>query len=711
MRAVLAAQRISGQNLVNSPFRTVTREPLCAFQVQVARGGDTAAAVRQAANLLSEQYSQGQIQGLLAFLRSQSPELWEPRFGELVLLGDVGAYRNTPPRGTTRVGSGEIAFEYVGWPAEEEAQLRPFVDAFYPVAKQVYGAPAFNITVKVVRDTEIRELLGGIYVVSTHEIHIPPLSGNFPYDSFVLGQMILHAFHDQAFLAYDSWEKGFVRAAAMLCMGQLGADFDPMRDPFYLLPLYDMLNQPPLGGPTFFPSTDYTAMFPWRVGMSAGAWLKVAVEHPDFFRDFNATYYGEWNPGDPTALYGNIPALRQIAASAAPEVEGRPFGEWYEGQWALDTSVTLGTKFFVYQLPRGGTLLLEADYYTTGSGGGESAKGGTVSAEYFDYTHTYSLFAQEGYSIPIPSSGVDAGQGFLAPSFYNIGGSQRVFVELTIGDIARTLYFPYSAAGESGRTNALFGTVVGDNAGPISLELNGNPLASTTASQGVYFASLQPPLPAPGRLTLNYTNSNGQDVSETRNVAYGYYVLQVRNAAQQQLFSHRFSRGGNGAYLFSVPFIPANPSPSATLGIPSDRLLVAEWQPGQEGNRYRLYPQVSQLVPGKGYWLKIFQDLDLNALGTPVPVDVSYRLELQPGWNLIGNPFPLPVSVANLQFQRGGEGPFGFDAAVNLGWLSPALWGFTQATGYEQAQTLEPWRGYWVLVTIEEGVVAFIPPP
>jgi len=705
----LAAQRVVGQNTLNAPFRTITREPLSAFRVSVSDATRSADAIQAAVAELSRQYSQGQIQGLAQFLRSQRPELWEPRFGELVML--VGAQNFEPRRSASRAGGGEITFEYVGWTAADEAQIRNFVDAFYPVAKDIYGAPAFDLTVKIVQDSEIHELLGGIYVVSTHEVHIPPLTGNFPYDSFALAQMILHAFHDAAFLAYDSWEKGFVRAAATLCMMRLGGGFDPMRDPFYLLPLYDLLNQPTLGSPAFFPSTEYTAMFPWRLGMSTAAWLKVAAQYPNFFRDFNSAYYSRWTPDDPATLSGNVPALRQIAGSAAPQVEDKPFGEWYEGQWALDTSVTQGTKLFIYQLPRGSTLLLVVDYYGTDGSAGETPNGGTVVTDYFDYTHTYSLFAQEGYSIAIPSSGADAGQGFLAPTFYNIGGSQRVFVELTIGDIFRTVYFPYSLAGQSGRTNAFFGTIVGDNKGPLSLELNGNLLSQPTAAQGVYFAHVTPPLTDLGTLLARYTNSYGQEVVEKRNVGYGYYVLQVHNAARQQLLTHRFSRGGNGVNLISLPCLPANPSPTATLGIPPDRLLLAEWQPGRQESRYRLYPQVSQLAPGKGYWLKVFQDLDLNVLATPVPADVSYRIELEPGWNLIGNPFPSSVRVADLQFQRARDGPYPFDSAVNLGWISPTIWGFTQATGYAQVDTLGSWSGYWVLVTIEEGVVAFIPPP
>ena len=47
-----AAGRSVGRNLVNTPFRTVTREPLSAFRVQIGDSGRPEAALSRALNRL-----------------------------------------------------------------------------------------------------------------------------------------------------------------------------------------------------------------------------------------------------------------------------------------------------------------------------------------------------------------------------------------------------------------------------------------------------------------------------------------------------------------------------------------------------------------------------------------------------------------------------------------------------------------------------------
>ena len=47
---------------------------------------------------------------------------------------------------------------------------------------------------------------------------------------------------------------------------------------------------------------------------------------------------------------------------------------------------------------------------------------------------------------------------------------------------------------------------------------------------------------------------------------------------------------------------------------------------------------------------------------------------------------------------------------MSLGWISPTTFSLDPDVGYQAADALEPWQAYWFLVTIEEGVVALVPP-
>lgn len=693
--------------LENRPFATVADGPLSAYVVEAKP--DARGAIQRAAADLSAQFSSPGLYHLLEVLGRSRPGLMPPAFTETVLVKGASG-RST----LAQAGGGEITFRYEGWGAADQSRLTDFVNQVYPICKQVYGQPAFTITVAIIQDSGVQDLLGGFYVPTTHEIHLPPITGSFQAAAFALTQLILAAFHDQALLGYDAWEKGFTRAAGTICMRQADPTFDPLYEPFYILPLYDLLNQPALGNSTFYPSSGFIATFPWRVGMSAAAWLKVYTEYPNFFRDFNTEYYRRLDPENIIAVSGNVYELRDIAASAASEVEALPFQEWFEHQFVLDTSITGGDKFFIYSLPQQNSVLLIVNYYSTATLGNEQPKGGTVNLDYYDYTHTYSLFAAEGYRIDIPDTGTDAGQGFLAPTFFNIGidGAQRVFVELKLGNLFRTVYYPYEVSAPGGSQRALFGTVLGDDSGSTLVSLIPGGSDSFNAHKGAFTsAAIAFPISGLAQLAINYTNANGQDITLRRNVGFGYYVVQFPNAGQRQSYSHVFPPG---VQLIGIPFYPANPEPSAFFGIAAGELLLGEYAPGQArlgGRNYKLYPEVARLQPGHAYWLKLPTTLSLGVQGSPTPTNTAFRVELLPGWNTISNPFTSTVPVNALQFESGTEGPIPYDQAVSRGWISANFYIYTPATGVVSTDRMDPWLGVWIRVTITQSVTVLIPPP
>ena len=701
------------RNTRNVAFATVSSGPQSGYVVGVdARAGRAAvdsllaSAGKEIASRLET------LRPVVEFLRQRGGLRSAPGFVETVWIS-AGGRLVGPTSGSARLRQvqNELTFTFTGWDSADQTFLSDRLTQAYPLATALYGAPAFSLTVEVVRDPGISGLLGGVYVPGAHQMRLAPLTGNAQQDEFVAVQLMLHAFRDAVMLHYDAWEKGMVRAAAQLVVKEMDPVFDPLYEPFYLLPLYDLLNQGALGNPVFAPPSEYQAMFPWRVGMAAGVWLKVWVEHPNFFRDFNAAYYAAVDPGDP-ALAGDVPALRQIAAAAAPLVEGRNFQEWFEQQWVMDTSVRLGRKLFIYQLPLQESLLLVLDYYDTLSGGDEAGRGGTANLEYFDYTHTYSLFAQEGYQVVIPGSGSDVGQGFLAPTFYNIGGPQRVAAEIGLDAFFRTQYFAYQVREWQAARTPLYGYLGGDNTGTLNVQgLDGGELQGAV-SNGALAVSGGYPISGPCAVSLTYTNSFGQQVQARRNLGWGYYVAAVPAAGMRVGYEHLFLRGSNGVNLFSLPFYPDQPEPSAVFGLPPERLLLADYvQQAEGGGRYRLYPQVARLEPGRGYFLKLDADVTVSALGVAVPRTQSFLIELQPGWNLIGDPYPQEVSVSWLRFEREGETPISFADAVSRGWIGPSVYQYTQAAGYSTVDRLQPWRGYWILVTVEGGVRMLVAPP
>ena len=86
----------------------------------------------------------------------------------------------------------------------------------------------------------------------------------------------------------------------------------------------------------------------------------------------------------------------------------------------------------------------------------------------------------------------------------------------------------------------------------------------------------------------------------------------------------------------------------------------------------------SQFEPGRGYWLLKRAGVPLSVQGTAVEVDSLRRfsIQLQAGWNLIGNPFPFEI---------------------NLGWLGARDQRVFRSDRYTEAMgTLKPYEGLFV---------------
>jgi len=87
---------------------------------------------------------------------------------------------------------------------------------------------------------------------------------------------------------------------------------------------------------------------------------------------------------------------------------------------------------------------------------------------------------------------------------------------------------------------------------------------------------------------------------------------------------------------------------------------------------------------GSGYWLVTRDAYRLDTapvFGESAPTDSAFALALEPGWNLIGQPFAFPVSWASV--------------GVDSNLVEPPVAWRGDHYAYDVDQ-LEPWEGYWV---------------
>ncbi len=596
----------------------------------------------------------------------------------------------------TKLGgpTNELRFTFEGFTAGDQAAFEAYLDRALPKAYSIYGRPAFDLDVKVILDPDLQVLQGGVYDSATNEIRMSTLSGNFPEDSFILMILALYAFHDDAAFFYDAWEEGFAGAAATAIQTSPGVSpgYDPIDPgPFYATSVYEPQNQPDLAGPTYYPASGYRGMLVWRVALARSAWFKAYVEDHQFFSKFNVAYYQHYSE----QLPGNVPALRVLGSQVLPSVEGMPFQEWFQRQHVLDTSIRIGPKLFVWNIPLTQAVALLVEHFFTTSSGDEEPRGGQARTTYWSYDFAVSLYAEEGNTIDIPSTGDGAGEGFLIPTFFNVGGPQLITVQVDLGSQRLMLPFPYGVRGFEAGENNLYGGIIGAVEGDIQAT-GGQDLENVSVQRAVWGDRItQGPL-SPTQLEITFTNQQDQAVTRKVNVAWDSYVLFHHGGGQVQM-NRTWSADGLGLHLISFPLRPLTQDLAALLGISPDRLLIARWDPAlPTDNKYRIWPRTEPVEPGRGYWLRVLDDVSLSLTGVLHPEDEAFVVPLHVGWNMIGSPRRAAVAVEDLQFEAEGEQPVSYAEAVASGLIQEFIYRWSAQDGYVEAQQVKPFKGYWV---------------
>lgn len=729
------------RNVVNVPFNTRSDGPQSVLVIDVPAGTRSATDLRRLVIQQAVPIQRAQVQAIARQVKRWKQQRALPQNAQigvdmLVVLRE-GDRIIQPAR--TRYGDGTLSFLFEGWSSTQELFLRQVINTALPLIENVYGKPAQSGTVKVVNyDAEIGDrdaVAGGIFNASTNEILFPVYNSK---KSVVINMvhLLVHAFHGPLVFDYDAWEEGFARAVTLLVAHRVAQSPDiDIPDPdgffktdpnYHALPFYDLLNQPALGNNVFIaPSLKQPTISPGQLGgmylpryqMAGSAWLKVYLEDNDFFKKFNTQYYAQYDPNETIKLSGDIPRLKAIASSVllGGKVEGLDFDLWYERQYVLDTSVSFGKKLYAWVIPDRADegkdnpgLSIILIHYQTGADGDETPLNDVCYPTYWDYNQQNRLFLGGQYErIDILN-----GEGAVAPQFINIGGAQRVLVDLPLSGLHLRIAYAAGYGGTKNSPNNLYGTVLGLDSGTVEITSNLGTHASTALEQGGFGINLSSPaFEQLARYTLTVKDSNGNTMAVRQvNLGYGEAVITLEATDSAQKLTHSFSAG---LQMISLPIQPFATDNADALGVPRNQFLLAHWRQDTPGdNKYALYPTAPPFRPGVGYWIKLRNNHIADIRGIVPRPDQNFTIATTYGWNQIGNPFTTPVDVADIQVQYLFNDPVSFATAVSKGRVGGKIWRYNPSTNsYEEATTLQPWEGYWLRVLVTEGVTLTFPAP
>ncbi|MBU0700305.1 T9SS type A sorting domain-containing protein [bacterium] len=201
-----------------------------------------------------------------------------------------------------------------------------------------------------------------------------------------------------------------------------------------------------------------------------------------------------------------------------------------------------------------------------------------------------------------------------------------------------------------------------------------------------------------------------------------YFRLDVQ---KENFVAKSFKKGSSGWKFFSAPVTPQRAEPFVNLGDDIDPFKLYEYKTKLGG--YKIYPfdigEVS-LQTRYGYWTRLEKDIEVDVGGASNFNDMLLELNTA-GWQAIGNPFILPVNVADLEVKEGTSTVL-FDEAVADGLIEGTLYRWDIVTKDEaymseapisdsyaavtNSSKLEPWEGYW-LKTKKPDITLVIPAP
>jgi hypothetical protein len=151
---------------------------------------------------------------------------------------------------------------------------------------------------------------------------------------------------------------------------------------------------------------------------------------------------------------------------------------------------------------------------------------------------------------------------------------------------------------------------------------------------------------------------------------------------------------GAGLQMISLPYSYPGVSLDTIFGYTG--VVAAVWQP--TAGSYAITPTApaNSIVLGQGYWIRFPSAVNVTVTGTPAPTNAPFVIDLQAGWNMIGDPFNSSVSITSLTFANGSE-TYSQASSGNSPLIDPTFYSYTNgASTYTSATSLNVDQGYWV---------------
>ncbi len=244
-----------------------------------------------------------------------------------------------------------------GWCSWQISRLNGFCGSMLPIIRELYGPPAQNRTVLIVRDLKCSN--DAYFYPGYNEVHM----GDEWYPQLLTHELI-HTFRDNVMLTRNSYwehdptltafEEGFAQAVSYECMNLYIARHpgDPYVNTNEIWYSdndwdYNFQNVPELATRDFWSDQEGMWLCWTRYQMAAAAMRKIQIEHPGFYQQFNQLWYQTINSNPTSGFYPSRALILNLINQLVPTVEGIHTIPWIDRQYVLACADRPGRKIWL----------------------------------------------------------------------------------------------------------------------------------------------------------------------------------------------------------------------------------------------------------------------------------------------------------------------------------------------------------------------------
>lgn len=167
-----------------------------------------------------------------------------------------------------------------------------------------------------------------------------------------------------------------------------------------------------------------------------------------------------------------------------------------------------------------------------------------------------------------------------------------------------------------------------------------------------------------------------------------------------------------GYNLISIPLIPILSERESLFSfIVGSPVALYRWYSAYPGITQPQYYLENIVQPGAGYFLYSPADnVKLVVDGLEIK-DSSRTIELQNGWNMIGNPYTKSILLSDIYVRNVGSfEEKTYPDAVKAGWIGNSVYQLKDGNydfssfNDDPPAVLDPWVGYWIKINEKDGV-------